>query len=382
MTSTLSNNQRNNKVNAFLVLIFCVLIAIPLMLTPFLSSSIDGKLKNENRLAASWPKLDVLVDGPKLGIFSMPNFVKYTTQINNYLGDSLIFRQDLLDLYSKLYFKLLRASGDSKAVIGKNGWLFLSSTNALENARGVIPLTLQDSRNWAQSAKLINDVVESYGGKFLIVIVPDKPQVYSENLPDHIVYQRQGRRADTLTQALENLDIDYLDLLGPLLIAKTNHASPLYFKTDSHWSFVGALSSYQTIIKHLNSSGFNLPIVERLQLRIVNNEKFSGDLSRLLNLEDVFHENMRALLPHRNINSFDRDKELLLLGDSFAGVELPYLEYSFKKGSCIHHNWGGINLNAIKEQQADIVILQMVERGLEFPLSVDSDRTGTCGKSF
>lgn len=376
MATSSNNNQQNNKFSILLVLIFCVMIATPLVIKPFFSTNSDTKLNNENRLATNWPKLEFSLK------FLVFDFVKYTNQINNYLDDHLVFRQSLLDLYAKLHFKLLGTGSSSNAVIGKNGWLYLSSSNALKNARGVTPLTKQEAEDWAQSAKLINDAVESYGGKFLIVIAPDKPQVYPEHLPDHIIYQRQGRRADTLGHALKDLNIDYLDLLDPLLTAKSNHASPLYFLTDTHWSYVGALSSYQTIIKQLNSYGFDLPIVETLQLRIIHNDDFSGDLARLLNLEDDFYEDKRVLLPHRSVSTFDRDKELLLFGDSFTGIEIPYLEYSFTKVTCVHHNWGSVNLDLIKQEQADIVVMQMVERGLEFPLSADSDSINKCGGTF
>lgn len=366
------NKPINKILTTLLVALFCLLIAWPLLVTPFITSNTNNTLNNENRVATTWPQFSILKEG----------FVEYASQVNKYLEDNLAFRKHLLGFYAKLHYTVLGTGSGGKAVIGKDGWLYLSNANTLQNARGVIPLSTDDAEDWAKNARIIRDTVESYGGQFLIVIVPDKPQVYPEFLPDHIVYQRAGRRADTLSQALTNAGLDHLDLLETLQQAKQDHASPIYSKTDTHWSFVGALNAYQAIMEKLNASGLNLPIVEQLQLRIINEDEFSGDLARLINLEDVFFENLRMLLPLRDKARFNRQKELLLLGDSFVGIELPYFEYSFIETTCFHHNWGKVNLEAIKQQQADVVILQMVERGLEFSLSVDSNESKPCGERF
>lgn len=363
------NTILNTKFNALLVALFCLLIAVPILVKPFISSTENTQLSNENRLAAQWPATSTL----------KKSFTLYSSQVNDYLNDHLVFRQGLLDFYAHLHYKLLRTGSGRQVVIGEDGWLFLANTNALDNARGIVPLDPKDAQIWVDKVRIIRDEVESYGGQFLVVLVPDKPQVYPEHLPKHVVYQRAGRRADTLGIALEKSDLNYIDLLDPLLQAKQKHASPIYSKTDTHWSFVGSLVGYQTIIKKLNTMGLDLPVVKRLQLKIVNHKNFSGDLARLLNLEQIFSETLRMLLPLRRKEAFARNKELLLLGDSFVGFEVDYLDYSFIKSTCIHHDWGNINLEKIKQQQADVVILQMVERALEYPISLDATKTLPCG---
>lgn len=365
--------QTNSKgASTLLVITFCVVVFIPLLLLPFLESNSGGKLANENRLAASWPAIQEL----------RQSITGYTSQINTYLEDHIPGRQHLLDFYSSLYFKVMRSGSDGGAVIGKDQWLFLGSSNNIENARGVIPMDREDAADWAHNASIINDVVTDYGGKFLIVIVPDKAQVYPEYLPDHIVYQRTGRRADTLVNALQDARLPHLDLLDLLVAAKENHASPVYFKTDSHWSYIGALDAYQATIQKLNSFGERLPIVERLQLRVILDEDFSGDLARLINLEEYFYEDHFFLAPFREKEKFTREKKLLMLADSFIGNQLEYFHYSFIETTCIHHDWGNIDLDLIREQQADVVILQMIERGLEFSLSVNANSTRSCGNGF
>ena len=361
-----------DKSNKLLVIVFCVLIALPILFTPFTHSLSTEKLANENRLTASWPAFGLLTT----------SVTTYTSQVNAFFEDRFPIRQQLLDFYARLYFYVMQTGSGNKVTIGDDGWLYLADSSVLGNARGTTPLEPEDALDWVKKAQVINDTVNNYGGQFLVVIIPDKPQVYPEHLPERITYQREGRRADTLVSALEKSKIDYLDLLDPLLDAKEQHASPIYSKTDSHWSFVGALDAYKFIIEKLNTLGFDLPIVELSQLRIVNVEDFRGDLSRLLNLENYFYEDLRLLAPHRDKNKFPRSEELLLLGDSFAGNQVQFIEYSFSKTTCIHHDWGEINLDTIREQQADIVILQMVERGLEYPLTVDSNTSRPCGNNF
>ena len=361
-----------DKSNKLLVIVFCVLIALPILFTPFTHSLSTEKLANENRLTASWPAFGLLTT----------SVTTYTSQVNAFFEDRFPIRQQLLDFYARLYFYVMQTGIGNDVIIGDDEWLFLADTDILDNARGITPLETEGALDWVKKAQIINDTVNNYGGQFLVVIIPDKAQVYPEHLPEDIIYQREGRRADTLVSALEQSNINYLDLLDPLIDAKEQHASPIYAKTDSHWSFVGALDAYQFIIEKLNTLGFDLPIVELAQLRIINVEDFRGDLSILLNLETYFYEELRLLVPNRDKNKFARNKELLLLGDSFVGHQIQFLEYSFSKITCRHHDWGEINLDTIREQQADIVILQMVERALVYPLTVDSKKSRSCGKNF
>ena len=345
-------------------ILFCLMISLPAVSSLLLQESVSQTILTENRNRAQWPSKTLFLS----------SVTQYTAQINDYLEDHLPLRQTLLKLFAKIHHKIL-LKGVSSVSIGQDGWLYLSKGNSLLNAAGIDPMPLTQAEKWIKNALIIKDEVESYGGKFLVVIAPDKAQVYPEFLPKRIVYNRSGRRADTLNALAKTNNLPFLDLLDHLIAQKEKGQQ--YFKSDTHWNYYGALSAYQRIITELNSMGLNLPIANIEMLRQIEDDSFSGDLARLLNLSDLFNEKRVSLSTYQPPPT-KTTEQLLILGDSFYGNTKNYWQYSFAKHDCIHHNWGEINLELIRELQPQIVILMKVERGLSFDLTIDSNKRLQC----
>lgn len=336
--------------NILVCVLFCTLISIPLLNTIVSSVATDPQHKPNQ------------VGGP-LKLFPFEAWPSdFANQTNKYLSQQLVFKKTLLDLYSQLRFKLLASSASKKALIGKQGWLYFSKGNGIINARGHDMISDHEALAWINNVLSTANVVQRYGGIFKVVIVPDKPQVYPEHLPNHVVYNKSRRRANKLIELSRNAGLEVIDLLPTLL--ENKGSEPLYDKSDTHWTHEGAYLAYLEIMRELN---LGLPRVSKADLRVLASENYSGDLARLLNLQKEFGENHKILLAHTSYNLFPRKKQLLVLGDSFSGRLIDFWNYSFAKSTCRHHRWGNLDNKLLAESKAEVVLFMIVERGLQYP---------------
>ena len=328
--------------------LFCILISLPLLSTLAHQGHVDA---NHNALP-QWPSLNRLGESP----------TNFTTEVDDFLADNLAYRQHLLNWYSKLRYAVLGTSPSKKALIGKQGWLYFGNGNGIANARGQDEMSDAEAIAWSKNVLTTAQLVESYGGVFKVVIVPDKPQVYPEHLPDHVIYNKSRRRANKLIDVSRKAGLDVIDLLPTLLENKS--PEQLYDKSDTHWTHEGGYLAYLEIMRELN---LELPLAKKEDFRVLTSNNYSGDLARLLNLQTEFGEEHKTLLAHTSYRLFPRKKHLLVLGDSFSGRLIDFWNYSFAKTSCRHHRWGDIDNDLVKKTKADVVLLMIVERGLQHP---------------
>lgn len=136
------------------------------------------------------------------------------------------------------------AAGDSMAVAGKDGWLFLRSELRHvgagpfwgESAAKVSKATSPDRADPLAAIVDFNEQLKTMGIELILVPVPCKALMYPEALG-----QPSDARLDSVHQqfykVLGDKGVKVLDLAGIFWQAKAQKESaPLYCKTDSHWS--------------------------------------------------------------------------------------------------------------------------------------------------
>jgi len=359
--------------NRVYVIVFCIIICIPLsnaVLTVIpLDRIVDERvqLEGEKRALTKWPEFTLLRE----------DFKKYAAQVNKYFEDNLSFRKELLSFAIDARYSLLGMESDNEAVFGEQGWLFIEP--GVKNAVGLTKVSDEQLIQWADNALLMKQRVEKNGGVFLVMIPPDKAQLYPEYLNQQLGYNEEGRLLNRLKPLLEQRNVAVLDLLDDLRVLKEQSPMPLlYSKTDTHWTHKGALLGYQTTIASLNSAGLSLPTASESQFRKLDKQGFSGDLAGLLGLTQKFTEPLELILAKQSFKVFSPDKTLLVFGDSFSGRLLEFWRYSFKEFECFHHDIGRPNIDLIDQKKADVVVFQMVERILEYPLVLGSEVVKNC----
>jgi hypothetical protein len=154
--------------------------------------------------------------------------------------------------------------------------------------------------------------------------------------------------------------------------------SPVYGKYDTHWNDKGAYIAYQYMMQQLPKS-LNLRLVPEQDIQF-STKKLTGDLARLLSLEDqLTEERVIADITHSSIvykeETIDYTKmgwavatknnsaRAVILCDSFVkSVMGKYLQESFSYSFFKHHNCKTIDRGLIVNRHPDIVLYIIVER--------------------
>ena len=345
-------------------LVFCCLLVLPGGLHLYHHVKGQQIVVSDNRKLADWPAAELL----------QTSVVEYTQQLSLHLQDHVGLREQALQLYAKARYRVLGLAASSKVVIGQQGWLFFAGERAPRFATKAPTMTLQQADQWLTVVAEVKQAVEAYGGTFLTVIVPDKARVYPEYLPKSTNSEHAVRAADTLAARARQLDFPLVDLHQALLAEK--HRGLLYFKSDTHWQHAGAFVAYREILKQLNAQGRSAPTIGWHELETVGSVGMAGDLAKMLNLQDEFREQIDVVKrPSKSAATAEQSvvlkPTLLLVGDSFSAHMKEFLPVSFTEIRFKHHAFGKIPLAYIKQQQADVVVFEMIERALTNPLSVE-----------
>ena len=176
----------------------------------------------------------------------------------------------------------------SRAIIGKEGWLFLGDDFADSITSKRMGLGAQDSRvleTVAESAVAWDHWLTGMNvAAFRIVVGPDKDSVYPEYLPDWSAHAID-RPTDTLIRRVSaNI---YIDPTKALIQAKAEYSEPLYYKTDTHWNNLGALIAFDELRKNLAESAIQLSWPQTRENLLADSvERNGGDLAKFLRIQE------------------------------------------------------------------------------------------------
>ena len=132
--------------------------------------------------------------------------------------------------------------GESLGIVGKNDWLFLRT-----ELSGPV-----EAAGHAETIALIgrfNKVLVANGINMVVTMPPLKVRLYAEYLPDNIKLNDYtvGNYA-SMSKALQAAGVTVIDLNTPFLNSPLrNSDTPLFYRLDGHWSFVGAKLAAETL---------------------------------------------------------------------------------------------------------------------------------------
>jgi hypothetical protein len=186
------------------------------------------------------------------------------------------------------------------------------------------------------------------GAHYVLVLIPDKNEIYPEELPP------SGRSAHPTVRKLilpllRLAKVDTVDPAAALIFAKRDGA--VFFRSDSHWNDRGAYVTYRALVGDLR-----LPdMIARLSPKETESE-FVGDLPRLAGLVDFVrtresfltfnsnvHWEIRGTNPDvrtSNVNNAQLSTWVIMI-DSFWIALRPMLAENFSRATFIARsgNW-------------------------------------------
>ena len=266
-----------------LVLAFVLGITLPLLDWGFAIDDTPELI--ENRALAPLPKWPT----------DLRQWKALPAGLESYWNDAFGFRRQLIRWHAISRWAL-GVSASPNVIIGKRSFLFFAGDQALEQHRGLRPLTTLELTKWADQLEARRKWLESLGAHYLFVIAPDKQSIYPEDVPDRYGPLQHPPIEQFLSYMKLHTGVTVLDLRGPLQEARKREV--VYLRTDSHWNDAGAFAGYTSIVHALNAWYPQMVPRPRARFGFEQTPPWNGDLSLMLGgIYDVTTETAQAWLP-------------------------------------------------------------------------------------
>jgi hypothetical protein len=231
------------------------------------------------------------------------------------------------------------------------------------------------------------------GVRLLIAIAPSKPSIYPEFLPDWAnVVDEDRRYRQLMRRVAQGSSLEFVDLETPLLAAKERFR--VYHKTDGHWNELGAYVAYAAIVERIRETRPEVPLRPLDAFDVDWVREPSGRITSRLNIAEFRWEELPHLHPKEGSHELrelwpeghpegvldslhatsiiDSDlpglPTIVLVRDSFATDLALFMRESFRRTVLIHHRYGGFRLGLVMQYQPEVVVYEIVERGLVWKL--------------
>jgi len=314
-------------------------------------------------------------------------------ELDAYLDDGFGFRSQLVTANSLLHLAI-GVSGSQRYLVGRDGWLYHRELdNVIEQFRGADRFAPAALTRWTDEMERRRRWLKKQGIEFLVVIAPSKQVIYPEYLPGW-VNTVGPTRYDQLRRAVAGTKLQVLDLHQPMLAAKSA-GDLLYFKTDGHWNDLGAFVAYQQVARWIHVRHPEVEVLELDDFDVQWKDEAVGTISRGLNIlafatepvpklalrgesrvvsTELLGEGRPFTTTYVSRVRTDRTGgfKVLFIRDSFATPVARYIAETAYETVTRHHRAGRFDRDFILEHEPDLVIYEMVERGLRWKL----ERTG------
>lgn len=228
----------------------------------------------ENRYLAQMPEFNTktILDG------------SFMSDYETYISDQFFLRNEWITL--KTYIDRLSLKEDSDGVyFGKDDYLI--SVPAASDYESEIC-----KKNISYMTDFIQSQEEALGAEHVrLMMVPTSSEVLTDKLPLFADPYKQTLLLDRLSEKLSGQT--YLSLLPTLLEHKEE---PIFYKTDHHWTTLGAFYGYQSWAK---SIGLTPMTLEDFSIETCT-DSFQGTLQAKVNI-DVPADTINLYLPKENI---------------------------------------------------------------------------------
>jgi hypothetical protein len=297
-----------------------------------------------------------------------------------YFEDSFAFRPTLVRWQAIARLKVLDVAPSRSVIKGHDGWWFYADDGAMDDYAHARPFTASEVEAWCRTLQDTSDWLSARGIAYVVVLAPDKHQIYPEHMPASIRRARHSRITQLVEHLAEHSTVRVVDPRGALHHAKS--AERVYHRTDTHWNDAGAYIAYAQIAASLSDT---LPAL-RPRPRAAFDERHVRreglDLARMMWLTDVLHEDDIRLHSHRKArvveplmpNPYGIEARLVterhdgsrpravIFRDSFGSALIPFLSEHFSRAVYLWQY--NVDPVVISEERPDVVIQELVGRRL------------------
>ena len=353
--------------------IFIVIITLCLFI-PIFQFGDTGVSKKENRYKQELPSV---------------NDIYFSKKFNRFISDRFCYRYQMICLYKGLRYLLTKEFYISKDLVfdKKNNVIYSSnsfwgSKNISDNSLDTISKNIQKFNNFCKSKNI----------KFYILVIPRRADFVKYN--SHIKDIPEDFATIIIDDIKQKTDAEIIYPYEEMM--NENKITPVYFKTDHHWTNAGAYIGYIELMRRIQKSYPDIKILSKNDYNIISNNMVraynksplnTGYSYRTLAIPDKYSEKIldteylhfyfdKEILSRKydqyKFDNFDKrtdsyfynqegyNAKILLIGDSFIGNLLEFVPYTFRETLSLvdHYRFFKINnyKNFIKEYQPDIIV--------------------------
>jgi alginate O-acetyltransferase complex protein AlgJ len=249
----------------------------------------------------------------------------------------------------------MREAGFPRVIEGSEGWLYLG----YDMLGACLPEKPLD--DVISSLRRLEDVVESSGRKFVLIVAPDKSTMVPQYLPTDYVGAKCANEARAAFWDRVLAETGATDIRPSLERAAKRSGGQIYSKVDTHWTYEGGLAMTELIAEEVEPG-----VTERWKARPGETIKRDGDLPPLIGRKGEFPLRTYELAPDgKTVRSEPVDtgfREPLNLSEPPGkGVVGTFTELT-----AIHSDTIGVDPKSIGPMFADkdVVVFQAAERSL------------------
>lgn len=304
-----------------------------------------------------------------------------------FVEDNLGLRMSYLNLYADITYGIFGQSmNENRVVPGRKGFFFLGSgfEDTFNRHSGLTgAFTPEQYSEMRARYQTLFDKIKSKGIPVVFAIAPDKATIYGEYYPAWVKRVKPSVHFDQIQNFSGQITI--ADILGNIRDRKSKFHDNLYFKTDTHWTPLGAWAGYETIMEAASTAlGKPLESVKLENFEVSEMPESDHDLGRFMNrylpdikvtLDTVPKEQNNFLtaeigchngMARLTINDQALNPQtVLFIQDSFFDyLRWPYLE-SFQTSIQVHRDI--LHTDVLKNilnstVKIDLLVVLLVER--------------------
>ncbi|MBR1815773.1 MAG: hypothetical protein IJ763_03640 [Lachnospiraceae bacterium] len=266
----------------------------------------------------------------------------------------------------------------NNVLMGNNGWLFYKSKSdgdSIADYEGTNLYSNDYMDSILENLSFVQDKFESMGIEFVILVAPNKENIYYEYMPDKYIHADISR-TDILIDYLYDNDINIVNPKQELL--HYHNDFQLYYYYDTHWNQLGAYIGVRAIASFWGENMPNLDAcsISSKKLSEVDYPFASDDLAEMIGLKDYLINEMeyeiketvpteQALYGEDIVSYFhnsnaENDLKVLLIGDSFRTAMIPALRMMYTDVYVVYKL--DYSSKILDEICPDRVIVEYVER--------------------
>ncbi|MCI9098498.1 MAG: hypothetical protein HFH58_01235 [Lachnospiraceae bacterium] len=269
----------------------------------------------------------------------------------------------------------------SQVVLGEERWLFYkgkTDSDSIADYEGTNRYSENEMQEIVRTALRTQEIVEKQGSKFVILVPPNKENIYAEYMPD-TYHHAEISSTDILIGYLKAGGVNIVSPKKSLLESRLD--KQVYYSYDTHWNQLGA---YIGVREVLGTWGIEIPELCSREIQTLNlrdNYHYCGedDLAKMLGLRMVFNDEKEYKVDGTaeidwekfadeqtdgvsHFKNYDAmiSGEVFLVGDSFRTSMIPALGETFSDVYVVHRNC--YEPEMFKEINPDYLIVEYVER--------------------